>query len=497
MSGETILYLLHILQSEMVDMGNKIINYTSKFIESTELIQVDKETNTLTLNKLIIQNLNDEQLLIKSEDKSVLCYLSNVTFHNPINIHDILTVTSIVCDDLKDSTNKKYLTENDIDVDIIKEIIKVLNDNKIQITCSQLHCDLITNTAFEPYALEKNHYTKTEADEKFALKNELSAPDLSNYYMKEECDELFLKSNDLGNELRSEYISFFQQEVRICGFRIYFDTSTPNTIKMRSNIEIIGENNNETVKFTNCKPIDTDGYSYITEQSLNNYYTKNDCDTKYVAKNDPIELSATYNDTYPITISGDQLYACDYIKFVADKDYDNIQYTIDYDNIQYTINYQKGTNQGLIFRCNGSDLMRLNNDDKSTIVNNIKNMDGIEYVLKSELDEYVITETLEDVITQINNKFDAIEGQKKRWKFKVTMPANSQSVKIDMNEDITKYNVALSNSDGSHVFVYQEIDNNLEIIVLEVILTSTYLIVEASKICKNSYNVYLCFDEYE
>ena len=72
MSGETILYLLHILQAEMVDMGNKIINYTSKFFENTELIQVDKETNTLTLNKLIIQNLNDEQLLIKCEDKSVL-----------------------------------------------------------------------------------------------------------------------------------------------------------------------------------------------------------------------------------------------------------------------------------------------------------------------------------------------------------------------------------------------------------------------------------------
>ena len=121
--------------------------------------------------------MNDEQLLIKSEDKSVLFYLSNVTFHNPINIHDILTVTSIVCDDLKDSTNKKYLTENDIDVDIIKEIIKVLNDNKIQITCSQLHCDLITNTAFEPYALEKNHYTKTECDEKFNYTKVLEVAD--------------------------------------------------------------------------------------------------------------------------------------------------------------------------------------------------------------------------------------------------------------------------------------------------------------------------------
>ena len=104
---------------------------------------------------------------------------------------------------------------------------------------------------------------------------------------------------------------------------------------------------------------------------------------------------------------------------------------------------------------------------------------------------------MRDVITQINTKFDSIEVQKKRWMLKITMPANSQSVKINMNEDLTKYNVVLSNSDGSHVFVYQEINNSLEIIVLEVILTSTYLIVKASKICKNAYNVYLCFDEYE
>ena len=215
---------------------------------------------------------------------------------------------------------------------------------------------------------DNNMITALTIKNKFALKDEIPENiDLSNYYTKTENDELFLKTNDLGNELRSEYTSFFQEEVRICGFNIYFDTSTPKTIKMRSNIEIIGENKNETVKFTNCKPIDTDGYSYITEQNLNDYYTKNDCDTKYVAKNDPIELSATYNDTYPITISGDQTYAyaCDYIKFVADKEYDNIQ---------YTINYQKGTNQGLIFRCNGSDLMRLNNDDKSTIVWMVLNM---------------------------------------------------------------------------------------------------------------------------
>ena len=139
-----------------------------------------------------------------------------------------------------------------------------------------------------------------------------------------------------------------------------------------------------------------------------------------------------------------------------------------------------------------SDLMGLNNN--STNINSIKNMDGIEYVLKSELEEYVGTKTLEDVITQINTKFDSIDVQKKRWMFKITIPANSQSAKINMNEDLTKYNVVLSNSDGTHVFAYQETNSGFEIIALTVILTSTYLIVEANKICKNAYNVYLCLD---
>ena len=405
-------------------------------------------------------------------------YLSNVTFDNPINIHDTLTITSRVCDDLKNSTNKKYLTENDIDVDIIKEIIKVLSDNKIQINCSQLHCDLITNPAFEPYVLEKNHYTKTECDEKFPLENELNTIDLSSYYTKTESDKLFLKSDELVNKLKSAYISFYQQEVRICGFNIYFDTSTVSIIKTRSNIEIIGENN-ETVKFTNFIPVDKNGYPYITDESLSNYYTKNE----------PIEMDADSVKTYPIIINGNSRYTTNYIKFVADKDYENIQFTID---------YQLGTDYELIFRCNGTDLMRLNNNNNSTIVNSMKNMDGVEYVLKTEfLEEYVATETLEDVITQINTKFDSIDVQKRRWMFKITIPANTQSTKLNMNEDLTKHNVVLSNSDGTHVFVYQETNSGLEIIALTVILSSSNLVVEANKISKNAYNVYLCFDEYE
>ena len=190
MSGETILYLLHVLQGETVDMGNRIMNYSvNKFFNKTDMIQVDEEAKTLVLNKLIIQNLADEQLLIKNEVSNVLFSLSRAVFENPVAIHDTLTATTIVCDELKNTENQKYLTVADIDLDIMKEVIKVLQDDRIQINCTQLHCDLITNTAFEPYALEKNHYTKTEADEKFALKNELSAPDLSEYITKEEVEK--------------------------------------------------------------------------------------------------------------------------------------------------------------------------------------------------------------------------------------------------------------------------------------------------------------------
>ena len=189
-SAAASLYLLHVLQGEMVDMGNRIMNYAvNKFFYKTDIIQVDEEAKTLVLNKLMIQNLENEQLLIKNEVSNILFSLSKATFENPVAIHDTLTATTIVCDELKNTENQKYITEADIDLNIMKEVIKVLQDDRIQINCTQLHCDLITNTAFEPYALEKNHYTKTEADEKFALKNELSAPDLSEYITKEEVEK--------------------------------------------------------------------------------------------------------------------------------------------------------------------------------------------------------------------------------------------------------------------------------------------------------------------
>ena len=115
------------------------------------------------------------------------------------------------------------------------------------------------------------------------------------------------------------------------------------------------------------------------------------------------------------------------------------------------------------------------------------------FALKEELEEYVATETLEDVVSQINTKFDS---QKRRWTFKLTMNANTSTTTLDLSERIDEYNPVLSNSDGKHVFVYQETNNGFEMIVLTVTLSALLsLNVQADKQSKNNYEVYLSFDE--
>ena len=120
----------------------------------------------------------------------------------------------------------------------------------------------------------------------------------------------------------------------------------------------------------------------ITQEALStqlsNYYTKTESDEKYVLKNEPIEIVFGLTAEYPIVLGGTNKYEANFLKFIADKNYDNIQ---------FTINYMNGMNEGLIFRCNDTDLMKLCNTDNSTIVNTIKNMDGVEYVLKTELQQ--------------------------------------------------------------------------------------------------------------
>ena len=115
------------------------------------------------------------------------------------------------------------------------------------------------------------------------------------------------------------------------------------------------------------------------------------------------------------------------------------------------------------------------------------------FALKEELEEYVATETLEDVVSQINSKFDS---QKRRWTFKLKIDANSSASTLILNESIDKYNPVLSNSDGKHVFVYQETNAGFEMIVLTVTLSDIILSVQADKQSKNKYEVYLSFDEF-
>ena len=75
------------------------------------------------------------------------------------------------------------------------------------------------------------------------------------------------------------------------------------------------------------------------------------------------------------------------------------------------------------------------------------------------------------------------------------MNANTTTATLNLSESIDQYNPVLSNSDGKHVFVYQETNEALELIVLTVTLSGLSLSVQADKKSKNNYDVYLSFDE--
>ena len=110
---------------------------------------------------------------------------------------------------------------------------------------------------------------------------------------------------------------------------------------------------------------------------------------------------------------------------------------------------------------------------------------------QSNLDDYVTTQILEDVVEQINAKFDS----QRRWTFKLTMNANTTTTTLNLSESIDDYNPVLSNSDGKHVLVYQETNNGFEMIVLTVTLSGINLSVQADKQSKNNYDIYLSFDQ--
>ena len=75
------------------------------------------------------------------------------------------------------------------------------------------------------------------------------------------------------------------------------------------------------------------------------------------------------------------------------------------------------------------------------------------------------------------------------------MNANTSTTTLDLSESIDEYNPVLSNSDGKHVFVYQETNAGFEMIVLTVTLSGLTLSVQSNKQSKNNYDIYLSFDE--
>ena len=147
---------------------------------------------------------------------------------------------------------------------------------------------------------------------------------------------------------------------------------------------------------------------------------------------------------------------------------------------------------GLQSMCFGNNMFVAVGENGQCAWSSNKYVSASSFALKEELEEYVITETLEDVISQINSKFDS---QKRRWTFKLTMNANTTTTTLNLDESIDEYNPVLTNSDGKHVFVYQETNEGFEIIVLTVTLSGLTLNVQADKQSKNNYEVYLSFDE--
>ena len=76
------------------------------------------------------------------------------------------------------------------------------------------------------------------------------------------------------------------------------------------------------------------------------------------------------------------------------------------------------------------------------------------------------------------------------------MNANTSTTTLNLSESIDDYNPVLSNSDGKHIFVYQETNNGFEMIVLTVTLSGLSLSAQADKQSKNNYEFYLSFDEF-
>ena len=265
-----------------------------------------------------------------------------------------------------------------------------------------------------------NYYTKTEADEKFALKTDIPEDvDLTSYYTKTEADEKFALKTESSAPDTSNYLEKQSLEWDIDDFRAIL------------RLNAISREN---------------GTHFFIEDS---YYVSG--------------TSGWYIQAYE----------------------NKLQFNLNDINWEYTI--VEFSENGINFK--GDKLLGQSEADAKYVAKT----ELAQYAtVQSNLDDYVTTQILEDVVEQINAKFSA---EKRRWTFKLTMNANSNTATLDLSESIDNYNPVLSNSDGKHVLVYQETNNGFEMIVLTVTLSGINLSVQADKQSKNNYDIYLSFDQ--
>ena len=299
----------------------------------------------------------------------------------------------------------------------------------------------LVNYSDVPYALQTYSYSKSESDNKYALKTDI--PTVPFNVVDNMIEPTKTLNFTLDNFKTSrEYVRFnniigqkiVKWLIKDNGFGggdaiLEFACDVENSVNTlmqfvdyKSVVRIPNLYKNETVKYLTNEDLTTTLSDYVSNTNLSTQllsyytkeetYTKTESDEKYVLKNEPIEMNTVSGERYAITISGNQRYTSNYIKFVADKDYDNIQFTID---------YQMGDDYGLIFSRNGTDLLRLNNANNSVMVNTIKNMSGVEYALKSDIPEvpFNVVDNMIEPTKTLNFTLDNFSSSKEFMRIKV------------------------------------------------------------------------------
>ena len=400
----------------------------------------------------------------------------------------------------------------------------------VDTSCAWSYFSKVTSNSFalktelENYVQKENldnYYTKTEADNKFALKNVLAAPDLSTCIKT--TGPQTITSTDISqpvlNLSNTSLTSVAEGPVFKCTcgdkyFQIFYDggawkleNESGGGIAFDANRMYQIRNgiwNNPVQQIATIEYVDN--FALKTElPDLTSYYTKAEADEKFALKTES-STPDTSNYLEKQSLEWDIDGARAILRLNALSRENGTHFFIE-DSY-----YSSSTKGWYINSYEGKLRFRLNEISLDALLvefsENGINFKGnkliteseadAKYVAKTELattqsnlDDYVTTQILEDVVEQINAKFDS----QRRWTFKLTMNANTTTTTLNLSESIDDYNPVLSNSDGKHVLVYQETNNGFEMIVLTVTLSGVNLSVQADKQSKNNYDIYLSFDQ--